>query len=90
MPDSVTVGTLHALSSLHTATRKNGRCIFAVYDGGPVVDGVLRGFTDKRGNFLDHADDVMDAYVWISATVEHFIPVRDVIAKMQTGMFGVS
>lgn len=40
---------------------------------------------DANGALLHEDTDLRDGYVWFTATVEHFVPVSDVLADLKSG-----
>jgi hypothetical protein len=60
--------------------------------GSQTISGTARAIVaDNGGRSFVNADmDVRDGYVWISATMEHFMPVRDVIRWVQDGTFALN
>lgn len=57
-----------------------------------VRDGVARHLVKdpETAYFLCDTDDVRDAYLRISSTLEHFLPVRDVLVLVSEGKFAVT
>lgn len=86
---TLTITELDYLSELRTLILRGARVRWAGHgDYSTIAHGVARNFTDADGNHWHNASgDVRDAYVWISATMEHFLPVRDVLDLMRRGLF---
>lgn len=91
MAHTLTVSQLIRLGELLRGADQHDRVRWAVDgDTDRVTDGVLRGFTDANGNHWHDSDgDVRNAYVRISGTMEHFLPVSDVLELMADGLFFV-
>jgi hypothetical protein len=89
--DTLNLATLDKLAELRMATRTNARVCWAV-DGDVtrVVEGVARNFTTATGGFLKADEDVRDFCLWVSGTMERFIPVREVLSLMGEGLFTTS
>lgn len=77
--DAITLG------QIVSACQRNQRVEWLVHGGPNTMDGVARAITDENGNFLPLDVDVRDGFVWISATFEHFLPVRDVMRMVRHG-----
>jgi hypothetical protein len=86
----LTVADLAMLSELSDACSNKSKVRWAANgDVSYIAEGVARNFTDANGNFLKANEDVRDAFVWISGTMEHFIPVRQIMEWMTNGLFVV-
>lgn len=53
--------------------------------GDRVIDGTCRSIGTEYGDFLRADDDIRGAYLRVSATMEHFIPMVDVVAWIMNG-----
>lgn len=51
----------------------------------PMVQ-VLRAFTHEGGGLYDYHADIRDAHVWTSGLMEHWFPVRDLLAAMRNAI----
>jgi hypothetical protein len=51
----------------------------------PMVQ-VLRAFTHEGGALYDYHADIRDAHVWTSGLMEHWFPVRDLLAAMSNAI----
>lgn len=51
-----------------------------------IVEGVARNITTKDGMALG-SGDVRDGYLWISGTMEHWIPMSEVVDLYSKGLF---
>ena len=71
---------------------KRGARVEWLDENGNVHDGVARHLVKDPGSvaFLHDADEVRDAYLRVSSTFEHFLPVRDVLALVREGKFAVT
>jgi hypothetical protein len=88
--DALTVADLAMLSELSDACSNKSKVRWAANgDVAYIAEGVARNFTNEDGNFLKANEDVRDAFVWISGTMEHFIPVRQIMEWMTNGLFVV-
>jgi hypothetical protein len=78
-----------AISTILDATKSNARV--AWLHEGHVIEGVARHLVRDPENayFLGDEDDVRDAYLRVSSTFEHFLPVRDVMRMIPLGEFGL-
>lgn len=86
---SVTLNEVRELSTLFSIVQDGARVRWLVGSGG-VVTGVARHFVrdSETAGFLDwNTDNVLDAYLRVSGTLEYFIPVRDVLALLGRGEF---
>jgi hypothetical protein len=88
MAHTLNLQTLTRLADLQHAAGNNSRVRWEA-ESGAVVDGVARHFTDVNGNFLRDDADVRDAYLRVSGTMEHFLPVTQVLGLMESGLFVV-
>lgn len=79
------LATLALLTKLFPHVQNNDKVTWE-NERGDLVCGTLRGFTTDTGAHF-HGDDVMNAYVRVSATLEHFFTVPDVLAMMREGKF---
>jgi hypothetical protein len=87
---ALTITQLDRLADLRSAALDNSRVSWAVDgDTDRIVEGVARHFTDVNGNFPAYDEDVRNMYFRVSGTVEHFLPVRDVLTLMHDGLFFV-
>lgn len=86
---ALTLGDAITLASLITGVQKGSRAEW--FPNGETadrtVDGVLRSFARKGGGFWPHDQDVREAFVHVSGTFEHWLPVRDVLTWMGEGVF---
>ena len=86
----VTLADLHALVVLDDAVTYKRKVRWAVNgDVAVLADGVARAFTNEEGHFLNPQSDVREACVWISSTMEHFLPVKDLIPLIKENLFVV-
>lgn len=88
---TLTLADLRALVEITRAvdSRNHSKILWASASGYPVT-AVVRNFTDEDGNYLRNDDDVLaEGYVWLSGTVEHFLPVWDAIDEVREGRWHV-
>jgi hypothetical protein len=86
MTHTLNLQTLTRLADLQRAAEHNKRVRWEG-TGESVLEGVARHFTDVNGNFLRDDADVRTAFLRVSGTVEHFLPVSDVLSLMTSGLF---
>ena len=91
MNDLLNFSDAVALSTVLGAVKSGARVEWAD-DNGNVHDGVARHLVKDPDSaaFLHEADEVRDAYLRVSSTFEHFLPVRDVLRMVQAGLFAVT
>lgn len=91
MTDTLNLNELTALATVLDAVKRNARVEW-LDDNGNLHDGVARHFVRDSANayFLGDGDDVRDAYVRVSSTFEHFLPVTDVVRLVREGKFAVT
>lgn len=79
------------LVELHNGVGRKSHVTWAVHGNVDVIaEGTLRAFCQNDGGaFMKGDQDVRDAYVWISAGMEHFIPVKDIMALQAEGLFAI-
>jgi hypothetical protein len=80
-----------ALATVLDAVKRNARVEWLAEGRADLgtVDGVARHLVRDPENayFLGDEDDVRDAYLRVSSTFEHFLPVRDVLRLVREGKF---
>lgn len=89
--ERVTFHTAVQLSRLMVGVQAGARCAMEVSERGELLEGTLRAFTPRLGGgaFCASNDDLLSAFVHITAGFEHFVPVMDVLEKMDEGTFGI-
>lgn len=88
--ETLGLADLHVLSALLDACSNKSKVRWAANgDVAYIAEGVARNFTNADGNFLKANEDVRDNFIWISGTMEHFIPVRQIMEWMTNGLFVV-
>lgn len=89
----LTISDAVTLGSILQSCQQNHPCTWMVPgNGGHTVTGTMRAIVKdtEHAALMTHDVDVRDGYVWISATFEHFLPVRDVITWVQEGAFALN
>lgn len=77
------------VSELAEAADKGYKVRFSLDDGDNIAEGVARGFTNEEGYHFNYSSDVREACLWISGFTERFMPVSQILALMDKGMFTV-
>lgn len=79
MAEILTLQDALALAEIVRATQRKAKVDWLEPGGRGHLTGTMRAITDKDGNFVRADAEVRDAFVWISATTEWFMPVREAI-----------
>lgn len=77
------------VSELAEAAHKSYKVRFSLDEGDNIVEAVARGFTNEDGTHFNYSSDVREAHLWMSGFVERFMPVSQILALMDKGMFAV-
>lgn len=90
MSEVLTIADALRIGDLMNIVTQNRRVQWAI-DGDVerLCDGVARHIVKSPDNFgfLGRSDDVRDGFVRISGTMEHALPVRQVLELMKEGLF---
>src|SRR4051812_44786625 len=96
--DTLTISFAVHLGMLLDACSRNAPCTWLprcpdgeLVGDGKTISGTLRRICgdDQGRGFIGSEMDVRDGYVWISATFEHFLPVRQVVDAINDGTFAL-
>ena len=86
MDKPFTLRDLVIYGGINDACANHYKVRWAVGTADVIAEGVARNITTKEGNALHNAD-VREGYLWISGTMEHFIPMAEVVDLYTKGLF---
>lgn len=86
--EPLTLQTAKALGEIIDLAQRGARVKWLV-ENDNIMTGVMRSVGDAQGNFLRADDDIREAFVRVSATFEHFIPVMDMVRLIKRHEFAV-
>jgi hypothetical protein len=89
MNDPLTFRQMSELQALMPAVQGCRPVRWLVDDTNVLCEGTARAITHIGGGFLNADEDIRDGFVWISGTMEHWLPVREVMAKISKGEFAI-
>jgi hypothetical protein len=89
MSDTLTMSNLIALGEIVRAAQGTRPIRWSTDGGATICEGIARAITHDGGNFLSGEDDVRDGYLWVSGIFERWIPVRDLMPLVNTGLFAI-
>jgi hypothetical protein len=88
--DTLTAGDVFNLHTILDAAARGARVRWLA-DGNDVdiLDGVARCIAHDGGGLLRADEDVRDGFLHVSGMGEHWLPVRQIMAKVSVGTFAV-
>src|SRR4029077_20883413 len=88
-PPMLTLGDACVIADIVRCAQGN-QPVTWMAENGSLITGTARAITHEGGALLHNDTDVRDGYLWISAGMEFFIPMREVMERVPEGTFALN